>query len=280
MAQSTGMSATSAGGTGGHQRAAAVLVVAAIAAMTLAPLAALAAGESESEPRRGQSSTSRGTRGAIGQPRDAPSGARADAARADARPTTRPTGWAPRWVSGRCCRDVRAFWERRGWRSPSISSSCAGAAARAARPPAGDRITCSGSSRRRCWPRSRRIPGFSSSSSSAWSRAAGCPIRSCSSSTRAASGRCRRTSTPTRPTRPRAAISRRSGWRSTGRGAPCRCWTRRSCAIRIRSSSCTCRVSRTFWPATTKRPSPRWSRSCIASRTFFMARRTCARPTR
>ena len=50
MAQSTGMSATSAGGTGGHQRAAATLAVAAIVTMMLAPLAALAAAEGDTEP--------------------------------------------------------------------------------------------------------------------------------------------------------------------------------------------------------------------------------------
>ena len=39
MAQSTGMSATSAAETGAHRRAAAVLAVAAIVTMMLAPLA-------------------------------------------------------------------------------------------------------------------------------------------------------------------------------------------------------------------------------------------------
>lgn len=50
MAQSTGMSATSAAETGAHRRAAAVLAVAALAATMLAPLAALAAEERETEP--------------------------------------------------------------------------------------------------------------------------------------------------------------------------------------------------------------------------------------
>jgi tetratricopeptide (TPR) repeat protein len=49
MAQSTGMSATSAAGTGAHQRAAAVLAVAAIVTMMLAPLAARAAAEGDTE---------------------------------------------------------------------------------------------------------------------------------------------------------------------------------------------------------------------------------------
>jgi tetratricopeptide (TPR) repeat protein len=52
------MSATSAGGTGGHQRAAGVLAVAAIVAMTMAPLAARAAGESDSESAADEHATS------------------------------------------------------------------------------------------------------------------------------------------------------------------------------------------------------------------------------
>jgi tetratricopeptide (TPR) repeat protein len=50
MAQSTGMSATSAAEPGAHRRAAVVLAVAALAAMVLAPLAARAAEERETEP--------------------------------------------------------------------------------------------------------------------------------------------------------------------------------------------------------------------------------------
>ena len=51
MAQSTGMSATSAAETGAHRRAATVLAVTAfVTTMMLAPLAALAAGEGETEP--------------------------------------------------------------------------------------------------------------------------------------------------------------------------------------------------------------------------------------
>ena len=197
MAQSTGMSATSAGGTGGHQRAAAVLAVAAIAAMTLAPLAALAAGEDDTESAAGRTIDARRKTSSDRPAARPPSGACGRAAT----PTTNEAdglgasigfpvdavgafGSAGNGGAGvRLLLPLHARARRRGQRDLRLGivlpvlDRGAGVAGR--------------------W--SRRIPGFSSSSSSAWSRAAGCPIRSCSSSTTAASGRCRRTSMPTQP---------------------------------------------------------------------------------
>ena len=189
------MSAASAGGTGGHQRAAAVLAVAAIVGMTLAPLAALATGENETESAAGEPSTSQ-----------------EDVERSASRET------AERRLRARGYSDDEADGPgaSMGFRSMlSGRSGLMGTAGLAfafyflfmrGRGGAGS-ATSGWGSYYLFWivapvllaaglvaPRR-----FSSSSSSAWSRAAGCPIRSCSSSTRAASGRCRRTSTPTQP---------------------------------------------------------------------------------
>ena len=274
MAQSTGMSATSAAGTGAHQRAAAVLAVAAHCHDD-----AGAAGRARRRGGRYRTHRgvidARGTRGAIGQPRGrraAPAGARLRrrsrrAGRLDGFRVAAVGAFGPDGNGGLAFAFYLLFMRGRGgagsatsgWGSYYLFWIVAPALlAAVSSHPAFLIIIVVGLVARRWLPDPFLFLKHQGR------------VRSLQADIDTNAVQCDRA--------PRSR--RRSGWRSIGRGARCRCWTRRSRAIRIRSSSCTCRASRTFWPATTKRPSPRWSRWCIASRTFSTARRTCARRTR